>query len=185
MTGKSADWAQARSLCPAGDYLPAQWVTHYQQNPDVLTQMLGDLYRVYKSEQAKREGTSNPQGGRRKSHIDGNLEELWAIITPRFSVVPFPEAMAELRGKRTWSQIALRAGMDRRRLSALLRGASTGRHASVAVLTRHDLEALARAGDVHPAYFLEWRSMVVQGLVAEMFMRSPLLSVTAIKALTR
>ncbi len=179
MSTKSADWASARTLCPVEDYRSSQWREHYRANPDVLTTMLGDIYRVFKSEEAKRNGTSNPQGGRRKAHIDGNLEELWQIITPRFSVAPFACALEEVRAGRSYGQIAARAGMDRRRLSGLRAGKET------TVLSRADLEAVAHAVDVHPAFFVEWRLMAIQDLLAEVFTTSPHLSIMALKGLSR
>lgn len=179
MPVKSADWDRARTLCPPEEYGSTSWREHYVEHPDILTKMLGDLYRVYKSEESKRNGTANPQGGRRKAHIDGNLDELWSIITPDFATCPFAEAVFNLKGTRSYSQIATRAGMDRRRLSGLLKGLET------TVLNRDDIEAVAKALDVHPAYFREWRLAVIQDLVAQIFTASPHLSITAIKELTR
>lgn len=175
---KTADWDSARSLCPPGEYGSTQWVSYYREHPDILTTMLGDLYRVFKSEESKRKGTSNPQGGRRRAHIDGNLDELWSIITPRFALVPFPAAVEQLRGARSFSQIAQRAGMDRRRLSGLIKGLAT------TVLGRDDLERVAKALDVHPAYFVEWRVAIFQELLVEVFTTCPHLSITAIKELS-
>lgn len=180
---KSANWAKARTLCPPEEYGSNEWLAHYAANPDTLTAMLGDLYRVYKSEEEKRNGTANPSGGRRKSHINGNLDELWSIITPQFSTKPFHEAFEDLKGKRTMRQFAQKAGMDFRQLSRMLQhsaGVPNVRHRQA---TRFDLEALARAGGVHPAYFLEWRLMVVQDLITEVLTRQPHLSVSLLRSL--
>lgn len=175
--GSSANWAAARELCPAGEYDSTDWHRHYIEHPDVLLQMLGDIYRVYKGEERKRNGTSNPQGGRRKSQIDGSIEDLLAIVTPRFSMDPFPVAFKELLGTRSLRAFALKAGMDFRDLSRKLRGG--------AKVTRYDYERIARAADVHPAFFVEWRSSVILDLLADVFAARPNLSITMLKALSR
>lgn len=173
---KSANWNKARLLARPEDYGSPEWTQHYTDHPDILTQMLGDLYRVYKSEDEKKCGTANPAGGRRKSHINGNLDELWAMMTPRFAVTTFPEAFAELRGKRGLRQFAVRSGVDHRQLSRVT--------AQPKYLTRAMLEAIAKGGDVHPAYFLEWRLMVVQDLVREVITAQPNLSISLLKGLS-
>lgn len=173
---KSANWTKARMLARPEEYGSAEWTAHYTDHPDILTQMLGDLYRVYKSEDEKKRGTANPAGGRRKSHINGNLDELWAMMTPRFAVTPFPEAFTVLRGKRSLRQFALYSGLDHRQLSRVT--------AHPKYLTRPMLEAIAKGGDVHPAYFREFRAMVVHDLLSEMLTSQPNLSITLMKGLT-
>lgn len=180
---KNANWAKARTLCPPEEYGSREWVAHYAANPETLTQMLGDLYRVYKSEEDKRNGTANPAGGRRKSHINGNLEELWAIITPKFSCQPFHVAFEELKGQRSLRAFALKAGIDFRDLSRMVASSAGTLKGRQRPVTRHDLEAIARAGGVHPAYFLEWRLMVVQGLIAEAVAAQPNLSIALLRGL--
>jgi hypothetical protein len=171
----SANWTAVRLLAKPEEYGSLEWAQHYLDHPDVLTQMLGDLYRVYRSEDDKRRGIANPAGGRRKSHINGNLDELWSIMTPRFSVLTFPQAFTELRGPRGLRQFAIRSGIDHRQLS---RCAKEPKY-----LTRQILEAIAKAGDVHPAYFLEWRIMILEDLVAVALEAQPNLSITLLKQL--
>lgn len=144
--------------------------------------MLGDMYRVYKSEEAKRAGTANPSGGRRKSHINGNLDELWKIMTPRFSTLPFHLALAELQDGRSLRAFALKAGIDFRVLSHMVRW-SSGAAKRPYPLTRQDLEQMAKAGGVHPAFFVEWRLFVVQDLINEIFANQPNLSISLLRAL--
>lgn len=164
-------------LCPSGEYTSQDWRQHYADHPDDLMQVLGDIYRVYKSEERKRNGQGNPQGGRRKAQIDGSLEELWTILTPRFSALPFAEAYRELAGKRTLRAFSMKAGMPHQDLSKKLRG--------LVPLYREDLERIAKAGDVHPAYFMEWRLMVIQELIAHVVQTNPNLSITLLKGLSR
>jgi len=49
--------------------------------------------------------------------------------------------------------------------------------------TRYDLEVIAKAGGVHPAYFMEWRLLIVQGLVSDVFAAQPNLSITMLRSL--
>lgn len=176
MRASGARWGEARALNPAGEYGDDEWRQHFTDHPDVLMQVLGDVFRIYKGEEQKRNGTANPQGGRRKSHINGSLDELWAIVTPRFAVVPFPEAFKELQGKRTLRAFALKAGMDHRDLSRKLRGKVP--------ITRYDLERMAKCLDVHPAYFAEWRTMMVTDALTHVLTSSPHLSIRALRALS-
>lgn len=184
---KNANWARARTLCPPQEYGSVDWAAYYQANPEILTQMLGDLYRVYKSEEEKRNGTANPTGGRRKSHINGNLDELWSIITPRFSIEPFHKSFAELKGDRSMRQFATKCGMDHRDLSRMVSSSEgtlrdgDGRRQRQA--TRYDLEVIAKAGGVHPAYFMEWRLLIVQNLISDVFAAQPNLSITMLRSL--
>lgn len=180
---KNANWANARTLCPPEDYGAEDWVAHYTDNPETLTQMLGDLYRVYKSEEEKHNGTANPTGGRRKSHINGNLDELWSIITPKFSILPFHQAFEELKGKRSLRQFAGRCGIDFRDLSRMVQSSAGTLKGRQRPATRFDLEAIAKAGGVHPAYFMEWRLLIVQSLITDVCAAQPNLSITMLRSL--
>lgn len=174
---RHAQWEQARTLYPSAEYGSGVWVDFFEAYPDVLTKLLGDVYRVYKAEQAKKVGAGNPAGGRRRSQVNGNLDELWAILTPRFSMEPFSIAARELIGAESLRAFAMRCGMDHRELSRLLRGVSRP--------TVFWLECIARAADVHPAYFVEWRVATLVGILSEAMAKQPALSITAIKSLGR
>ncbi len=174
---RHAQWEQARTLYPSAEYGARAWADYFEAYPDVLTKLLGDTYRVYKAEQAKRDGGGNPAGGRRRSQVNGNLDELWAILTPRFSEEPFAASCKELIGQQSLRAFAMRSGMDHRELSRLLRGVSKP--------TTYWLECIAKAADVHPAYFLEWRVATVVGILSEAMAKQPALSITAIKSLGR
>lgn len=164
-------------LCPSGEYSSDEWRKHYADHPDVLAQMLGDIFRVHKAEERKKAGLGNPQGGRRKSQIDGHIDDLLAIISPRLSCQPFAQAYAELAGKRTLRAVALKAGMPHQDLSRKLKGQQPP--------TRYDLERLANAFDVHPAYFVEWRSFILQELLDVVLAANPNLSISLLRALAR
>jgi hypothetical protein len=49
---------------------------------------------------------------------------------------------------------------------------------------RYDLERIAKAVDVHPAYFREWRELVITEYLASVLANSPNLSVSLLKAMS-
>lgn len=182
----AADWGAARLIAPVESFTSERWRQHWEDHPDTFLQVLGDIYRVYKSEEAKRNGTANPQGGRRKTTINGNMAELWSLVTPTFSMEPFPEAFAALQGKRSLRQIARAAGMQPSSLVRYL-----GRSSAARLATgrrdrpgRYELEQIARALDVHPAYFREWRELVIAEYLAGVLATKPNLSISLLKAMS-
>jgi hypothetical protein len=182
---RHAQWEQARTLYPSAEYGSRTWVDFFEAYPDVLTKLLGDVYRVYKAEQAKKVGSGNPAGGRRRSQVNGNLDELWSILTPRYSMEPFSISCKELMGEQSLRAFAARCGMDHRELSRYLRGTS-GRETSNRYTPEvYWLERIALAADVHPAYFVEWRVATLVGILSDAMAKQPELSITAIKSLGR
>lgn len=175
----SADWKAARLIAPVEEYGSEQWRTHWQDNPDAFLQVLGDVYRIYKSEEAKANGTANPQGGRRKTTIDGNIAELWSLVTPTFSMDAFPEAFRAAQGKRSLRQVAMRSGLSPSSIVRFLKHTKTKRTPD-----RYDIERIAKALDVHPAYFREWREMVVSEFLMGVLVAKPNLSISLLKAIS-
>lgn len=180
MAERQRGWDEARVLFPSTEYDARPWAEHMSGHPEVLAKLLGDVYRTYKAERERALAKPDPNrhaGGRRRSYIDGNLDELWSILTPRFSLQPFPQAAKELIGEASLRQFAAKAQMDHRELSRLLRGQTKP--------TRYWMEAIADAADVHPAYFLEWRVSTVVGIVEQVLISKPHLSISALQSLGR
>lgn len=180
MADRQRNWDQARLLFPSTEYEQRPWAEHLTGQPEVLTKLLGDVYRTFKAEQQRARTQPDPArhaGGRRRSYVDGNLDELWAIITPRYSLLPFPQATRELMDGTSVRQFAARVPMDHRELSRLLRGQTKP--------SRYWMEAIAKAADVHPAYFLEWRVSTVVGILESVLTERPHLSISALQALGR
>jgi hypothetical protein len=181
-----ANWGAARLIAPVENYTAERWRQHFADHPDSFLQVLGDTYRIFKSEEAKRNGTANPQGGRRKTTIDGNMTELWSLVTPTFSMEAFPEAFAAVQGDRSLRQVALYSGVQ---ASSLVRYLGRSSRARLATGRRdkpgrYDLERIAKAVDVHPAYFREWRELVITEYLASVLANSPNLSVSLLKAMS-
>jgi transcriptional regulator with XRE-family HTH domain len=151
----------------------SDWVDLFDRNPSVLHAILGDIFRVVKSDEAKQRGEG--RDGRRTKVINGSLRELEAMITPRYSQEPFGEAVKDLIGSRSLRQFAAKVPMDHRELSRLMRGQSK--------LSVYYLERIAAAGKVHPAFFTEWREQFVISAVQRAFRSRPNMSITAVKQL--
>lgn len=171
MAQKVSDWEKAKREYPSVGLGIDEWVSFFDQRPDVLHQILGDIYVVTKFDDAKRVGQG--RDGRRTMPKDANLEELWGMITPRYSQHPFAEAFKELQGDRSLRAMAFKVGIDHRELSRLIRGQQA--------LTLFVLDQIASKCRVSPAFFLEWRIMYVQKVLGEVMAQRPNLSIGVIK----
>lgn len=170
-----ANWENTRQFesIKAGE---AEWVAFFDQRPDVMHAILGDVYLAVKYDDRKRR-TGERLDGRRVMPSDASLDELREMITPRYSMQPFPLAVAELKGERSLRQFAMRVPMDHRELSRMVRG-----EAKPSIFW---LEKIAASAKVSPAYFLEWRIEFVTNRLASVFMARPNLSVGVVKKLSR
>src|ERR1044072_7852402 len=68
-------------------------VAFFDKRPDVLHAILGDVYIVHEYEERKERGEG--RDGRRTMPFDANLNRLWEITTPRYSMQPFGIAVKE------------------------------------------------------------------------------------------
>lgn len=144
-----------------------EWVGLFEQQPHVITDLLGDIFREVRAERARAAG--RPQIGRRPRVIDGSMDELWAMITPRYSTEPFPTALAEVQGTLSRTRLAALAKLPRRTIEHMLEGKVP--------LEMYRLERIAGAVDVSPAYFREWREGYVLATIAELLAVKPALGV--------
>lgn len=168
-----AQWDNARSQFPSVKQTTDDWVAFFDRRPDVVLQILGDIYREVKAQELRESG--NAPTGRRPKAINGSLAELHEMITPRYSERPFAEAVEELRGTRSLRAFAAKVPMNHHTLTRMMRGELK--------LEMWRLEAIAAAAKVQPAFFLEWRVMYVQECVEIALFRSPHLATKVTKAL--
>lgn len=175
MVQRLADWDRAKELYPSVKNGVEEWVDFFDRRPDVLHQILGDIYVVTKYDDRKRE-TGKRLDGRRTMPKDANLDELWSMITPQVSMEPFAVAFKALQGDRSLRAMAMRVGIDHRELSRMLNGKQE-LHISM-------LEQIASKLRVSPAYFLEWRIKYSLGVMAEIMRLHPNLSVSVAKRLS-
>lgn len=173
MTQKLADWDRAKQDYPSWKYGVDEWVAFFDQRPDVMHQILGDIFVITKADEAKQRGEG--RDGRRSKHINGSLDELYAMITPRYATEPFSTSILDLIGKMSLRQFAMKAGMDHRELSRLIRGKQD--------LTMYVMEKIALAGGVHAAFFMEWRNQFVLHAISSALTSRPNTSIRAVKIL--
>lgn len=137
------------------------WRGYLAENPDVLHQLLGDLY------QATREASAAPP----------TLEDLWALVAPRFSNEPFGTAVRELLNGRSVRWLANEIHIHNVPLTRVLNGERDVVSVRDPKGSMRRIEAVARALRVHPSYFAEWRRLWVMTLIDQAFEEHPHLSV--------
>lgn len=173
-----ADWARVAGRIPAQAGDPEFWNGFFEERPGVLHQLLGDLYLITKAQRQ-----ADRRGGRRSRTTNGNLDELWGMLTPRFAVAPFGQAVQELMGEMSLRQFAARIPMHHHALGRLINGDRPVVRPKDHLGSMQLLEQVAKAGGVHPAYFVEWRELFVFNALHSAFQYQPNLSITVMKQL--
>lgn len=140
---------------------PEFWRTHLTENPDVLHRLLADLY------QATHQASSRPP----------TLEDLWDLVAPRFTNEPFGEAVKRLLDGRSVRWLAREIHIHPVPLSRVLNGERDVVSIRDPKGSMSRIEVIARALNVHPSYFAEWRRLWVMSLLDEAFAELPHLSV--------
>lgn len=168
---KGADYENARSQFQSVKHGVEEWVSFFDKRPEVMLQILGDIYRESKA-QEQRESGSAPTGRRPKS-INGNLDDLHRMITPQYSVDTFDVAVKELIGKRSLRAFALKVPMNHHTLTRMMRGDVK--------LEMWRLEQIALAGKVQPAFFREYREMQLLEVIGRYLSLRPNVSITLTK----
>lgn len=164
-TPGEANFDRAKSMFAQPD--DNQLVEFFDRRPDVMHALLGDIYIVNHYDEKKQRGEG--RDGRRTMPRDANLDELWEITTPRYSMQPFGLAVKELIGERSLRQFASKVPMDHRELSRMMRGQSQ--------VTVFYMERIAVTAKVSPAFFLEYRVMFVTEIMESVFRSKPNLSI--------
>ena len=137
------------------------WRTYLAQNPDVLHQLLGDLY------QATRGASATPP----------TLDDLWDLVAPRFTNEPFGKAVKELLNGRSVRWLANEIHIHNVPLTRVLNGERDVVSVRDPKGSMTRIEVIARALKVHPSYFAEWRRLWVMTLIDQAFEEHPHLSV--------
>lgn len=170
-TGQGADFDNARSQFPSVKHGVDEWVRYFDDRPEVMLQILGDIYRETKAEEAREAG--NAPTGRRPKSINGNLDELHRMVTPQYSVDPFEVAVKELIGRRSLRAFAAKVPMNHHTLTRMMRGEMK--------LEMWRLEQIAEAAKVQPGYFREYREMQLLEVIGRYFALRPNVSITLTK----
>lgn len=145
-----------------------EWIKLFDRAPHVMHQLLGDIFRETKAEAEREAGRAKT--GRRPKAIAGSLDELHDMITPKYSMEPFGEAVQELIDKSpSLRAFARKVPMNHHTLRRMMRGDMA--------LEKWRLEAIAMAGKVSPAYFREYREQVLVDFVGRVLEAKPNLSI--------
>lgn len=139
---------------------PEFWREYLDDHPAVLHHLLADLYRA----------TANTK------ERPGSVEDLWGLVSPKVSNLPFTQAVLELLGDRSLRALALQMRMHHTTLMRLING-----ERDIVIADRPDysmmrLETIARALRVHPSYFVEWRRLWIMSFIDHAIAEQPDLS---------
>lgn len=170
-TSKGADFDNARSQVHSVKHGIEEWVAFFDSRPEVMLQILGDIYRETKAEELRESGKALT--GRRPRAINGNLHDLHKMITPQYSVEPFGVAVKELIGQRSLRAFAAKVPMNHHTLTRMMRGDMQ--------LEMWRLEQIAEAGKVQAGYFREYREMQLLEVISRYFQQRPNVSITLTK----
>jgi len=148
------------------------WVDRFTRDPDLMWLIVGDIVRYVSADEIPR-GTRT-SSRRQVQDRHQNLQAVWHIIGPRYSMDPFPAAVVELIGERSLRAFASRAGFGSpETLRRYMRGERP--------LTMESLESCAKAGRVEPFYFVEYRAMWIARELQRAMLARPEASVKAIR----
>jgi hypothetical protein len=177
----AADFENAKRLYPSTTKLTEKdWVAFFDQRPDVMHAILGDIYVHTKAHMETVKKT-----GRRPKHVNGNLDELWDMLTPQYATEPFGPAVRELIGQQSLRQFAAKIPMHHYSLTRLMNGERNIVNPNDPFTSMKTLERIAIAGKVHPAYFIEWRTLYVMAVLNDMMQARPNVSITIFRQMTR
>ncbi len=163
--GRGADFDNARDYFTMPDL--GAWMNRMADEPSIFTHILSDIFRETRAEQERLAGQAKI--GRRPKVIEGSLSELWDMVTPKYAVAPFPEALKALAG------VAVSPAEFQHK--TMIAPDTYRRMLQGEALDMWRLEVVARAYAVSPAYFREWRIDYVLTVVAELLTSQPNLSI--------
>lgn len=177
----SADWDRAKSLYPSTTKLTeSDWLDFFTDNPDIVHKILGDIYVITKADAA-----TQKKSGRRPRHINGNLDELWKMITPRYATEPFGPAVQELIGTQSIRQFSGKIPMHYWSLIRLMRGERQIVNPYDIESSMKTLELVAKAGKVHPTYFSEYRQLYIFSMFRDLFAQNPNFTIGVVQRLKK
>lgn len=163
-----ADLKKAATEYPSTQMGEAAWINVFDDRPDIMWRILGDIYDVVKAEEDKRLGRRAM--GRRPGRTGVTLTELYDVVFREpYSNDPFNMALNKLMTGKSLREIARLVPCDKGYLSRVLNGKVP--------LTLILMERIAVAVDIHPSYFLEWRAKYLSGLVENVLTRRPHLAI--------
>ena len=146
---------------------PDFWRDTLERDPEILHRLLGDLWNA--SQAAK-----GSPGGR---VTIPTVDQVFKLVIPDYSTKPFPEALAEKLGTRSIRWLAGQIHLHHSHVHRWVTGARPVVNLHDPVASMQQLEAIAKALNVHPAYFAEYRRLWVLVLLDDAFTFHPNLSI--------
>lgn len=161
-TARGPDWENANNYFKERDV--SDWLRHFDSHPEIFLKILANIIQASAVQEARRVGEKPPRRVRPK---EGILPTALPLIMPRYSMDPFPEALAELRSGRTESTIRFckRVGIPRRTLDHML--------SRKMPLSMYWMKRIADDFDVAPEFFKEYREMMILVAVHRYLDRQP------------
>lgn len=153
---KAAGWREAlqRETERASD--PNYWLQIFEDRPEVLHRLIADLFQA-------------AHGVERVPAAD----DLWDLVSaPSYSNLAFGQAFELIVGDRPRAEVAEKAGLFAGTLRRYVTGARPIVTTDVEGSMRR-IELVARACDVHPSFFAEWRRLWIMALLDRAFEVKP------------
>ena len=171
-----ADLERAKELFPSCDMGKAGWVSFFStaEGEAAVGKLLYDIYDEVLAAEERHAGTHKM--GRRARRDPVSLDEVYGIVFPQqYNNEPLAVVVRRYIASTGESQKAFAA-----RIPA--DGALLSRNLTGHTEPKLDmLEAIAKAMNVKPWYLVEWRAAFLGALVTETLLKSPHLSITAVK----
>lgn len=171
----SADFERAKVLYPSTAMGEKEWVEVFDQNSDIMWQLVGDIYQAVRFQEERERGVVRMG---RRPRTTGSLDEVWkTVFPPTYSNEPFGKALADLLETRRMSQRAFapKVPCHQTTLCRFLNGTN-----------KPDLqmmERIAAAAKVHPSYFVEWRAEYVGKVIWQVLLERPNMGISAVRML--
>lgn len=180
MSSNVADWDRAKEQYPSTTKLTeSDWVAYFDQQPDVMHAILGDIFVITKAHEA-----TVKKSGRRPKHTNGSLDELWDMLTPTYSTAPFGQAVQDLIGAQSIRGFSAKIPMHYWSLIRLMRGERKIVNPNDIESSMQTLEMIAKAGKVSAFYFVEYRTLYIFKMFEEVFAAKPNFTIGLAKRLS-
>lgn len=146
---------------------PTFWRDTLEREPEVLHRLLGDLWNAAQAAKGAPSGrVSLP-----------TIDDVFQLVLPEYSNEPFPEALKAKLGKRSLRWLAQQTHVHHSHIHRWVTGQRPVVNLHDPLASMQQLEGIAKALNVHPAYFAEWRRLWILLLLDDAFSFHPNLSI--------
>lgn len=145
---------------------PDFWRDTLTREPQIMHRLLGDMWAAVEANRGAPGRASLP-----------TVEEVFRLVIPDYSSDPFPAAVRGLLGDRSIRWLAGRVHLHHSHVHRWLTGQREVVNLHDPVGSMAQIDAIAKALNVHPAYFAEWRRLWVLVLIDDALANHPNLSI--------